>query len=365
MLKKLHLYIIKEFLGYFFFGLAVFSIFFILNNLFDLIDLFFSRGVPPFLILKLFILTVPKILMSTIPMAVLLGILTSYGRLAEDNEVTAMKSSGINYKTLTMPVIVLVCTIFIFLLLCNHFITPSATSNFKNLYKEIIIKKPLSRLTEKTINEIGEYSLYANKVNHKNNTLSEISIYKFENKDASTKTYRIYASSAIIKPYPNAIKITLYNGYLLHAHPSDMNNMTQITFKSYCFFIKLYNKIKDDNLLILGMSSPKIIKTIKICKESCIPYKKYEIELWIRWVFAFAPIVFTFVALPIGIMTRKGGKGIGFGISLGIILIYYLLTILAIDLSEEKYMPTSLIMWFPNIIITILGIYMLIKMRKK
>jgi lipopolysaccharide export system permease protein len=309
--------------------------------------------------------------MSTIPMATLLGILISYGRLSEDNEITAMKSSGINYKTLTTPIIALVYVIFISLLFCNHFMVPSATSNFRNLYKEIIIKKPLSKLTEKTINKIGGYSLYANKVNHKNNTLSEVSIYKFDNKndndskDVLTKAYSIYASLAILKSYPNAIKITLYNGYLSHVHPSDINSMTYITFKSYCFFITLYNEVKDDNLLILGMSSPEIIKTIKICKELNIPFNKYEIELWIRWTFAFASVAFAFIALPIGIMAGKNGRSTGFGISLGIILIYYMLTMLVIDLSKKSYIPTSLIMWLPNIIVTTLGIYLFTKMRRK
>jgi lipopolysaccharide export system permease protein len=297
-------------------------------------------------------------------MAILLGILTSYGRLSEDNEITAMKSSGINYKTLTFPTIILVCIIFLFLLFCNHFMAPAATLNFRNFYKEIIIKRPLFKLTEKTINEIGSYRLYANKINHKNNTLSGVSIYKFDNK-TSTKNYRAYASSAIIKSYPNVIQITLYNGYLLRVHPSDMDTMTHIAFKTYSFFITLYNEIKDDDLLILGMSSPEISRTIRVCKNLDIPYNEYEIELWIRWIFAFASIAFTLIALPIGLMTGKSGKGTGFGISLGIILIYYLLTILVIDLGKERYMPTGLVMCVPNIIVTILGIYLFAKMKKK
>jgi len=369
MIKKLHLYIIKEFSGYFFLGLAVFSVLLLLNNLFDFINLFLSRGVPFPLILKLIAFVLPKILMTATPMSILLGILISYGRLSEDNEITAMKSSGINYKTLTMPIIVLVCIVLLFLLFCNHFLVPLATSNFRNLYKEIIVKKPLSKLTEKTINELGEYSLYANKIDHGNNTLSGVSIYKFENKndkkDALSKAYRISASSAKVKSYPNAVQITLYNGYLSQAHPSDMNNMTYITFKSYCFFITLYNEIKEDILIIMGMPSPEILKTIKVYRKQGIPFINHEVEFWIRWVFAFASIAFALIALPIGIMIGKGGKGIGFGMSLGIILIHYILTIITIDLSEKEYAPTSLIMWLPNITTMIIGICLLIKMRKK
>jgi lipopolysaccharide export system permease protein len=369
MIKKLHLYIIREFLGYFFFGFAVFSAFFLLGSLFDFLNLSVSRGVPLFIILKLLAYIFPKILMSTIPMSVLLGILISYGRLSEDNEITAMKSSGINYKTLTIPILILVCIIFLFISFCNHFLVPSATSNFRKLFKEIIVKRPLSKLREKTINELGEYNIYANKIDYRNNTLSEVSIYKFENKNdkknALSKAYRISASSATIKPHPNAVQITLYNGHISYAYPSDMNDMVYIIFRSYCFFITLYNEIKEEDLIIMGMSSPEILKTMKVYKEQNIPFTNYEVEFWTRWIFAFASIASAFIALPIGIMTEKGGKGIGFGVSLGLISVYYALTILVIELSEKRYAPPIFIMWLPNIIVMIIGIYLLIKMRKK
>jgi hypothetical protein len=53
-IKKLHLYITQEFLRSFFFGLTVFTILLILNHVFDLVDLFISKGVPLSLIIKLF-----------------------------------------------------------------------------------------------------------------------------------------------------------------------------------------------------------------------------------------------------------------------------------------------------------------------
>jgi lipopolysaccharide export LptBFGC system permease protein LptF len=384
MIKKLHLYIIKESFGSFLFGVLVFSILLILDYVFTLVDLFFSKGVSFFLVLKLFAFALPNILKLAIPMAVLFGILVAYGKLSENNEITAMKSSGINYKTLSLPTIILVCTISLLLLFFNHFLAPAMNSNLRNLYQEILTKRPLIKFTEKTITELGEYRLYANKVNRKNNILYEVSIYKFENKDDyycgyddkkndkknlflqnNSKTWRIAASSAKVKSYPNGTQFFIYDGYWQKANPSDINNMTHLTFKSYCFFIPLAEIIKERTLSVSEMSSPEIFKIIKNCKEQGISFALGETEFWIRWVYALAPIAFVLIALPLGIMAGKDGKAIGFGISLSIILVYYSLLILALNLSEKEYVPANLIIWLPNVIVTAAGICLFIKMVKK
>jgi len=87
----------------------VFTIILILNLIFDLINLFLSKGISFFIILKLFTFYIPNILTVSIPTAVLFATMLAYGRLSADNEITVMKSSGIDYKTLTMPIIILVC----------------------------------------------------------------------------------------------------------------------------------------------------------------------------------------------------------------------------------------------------------------
>ncbi|OEG71796.1 hypothetical protein ATZ36_12680 [Candidatus Endomicrobiellum trichonymphae] len=384
MIKKLHLYIAKESFGSFLFGVAVFSILFILDYVFDLADLFLSKGVSFFLVLKLFAFALPNILKLAVPIAVLCGILIAYGKLSEDNEITAMKSSGMSYKTILLPTIIPVCIMSFFLLFFNHFLVPAMNSNFRNIYQEILTKRPLIKFNEKTIVELGECRLYANKVNRKNNTLHEVNIYKFENKDDyyygyddeknnkksfflqnNSKTWHIAASSAKVKFYQNGTRFFIYDGYWQKANPSDINNMTHMTFKSYCFFLPHAEIVKEQTLNILEASSPEILKTIKTHKEQGILFTAGEIEFWIRWVYALSPIAFVIIALPIGIMAGKGGKTIGFGMSFGIILAYYTLLILALILSEKEYAPANLIMWLPNVTTAAVGTCLLIKMAKK
>ena len=376
MIKKLHFYIIKEFFGAFGFGLAVFSTLLLLDQIFNLIDLFLSKGVAFFLVVKLFAFILPNILMLAIPMAALFGVLISYGRLSEDNEITAMKATGTGYASLSFPVIITVCVISGFLLFSNHFWFPKMHTDFRNLYEEILIKRPLVTFAEKSIIKLGGYQIYANKVNNVDNSLSGVSIYKFEdNKKTPAKksenlqnqnvSWRIAASSASVKMYAGGARLILYNGYWQVANPSDMNKMMHMTFQSYSFFIELGENTRGHTSSLREMQSPELLKTIKEYKEKKFPSSAYEIEFWMRWIFALAPISFVLIALPIGIMSGKGGKTIGFGLSLGVILLYYMLLLISMNLAERNYAPAFLIMWLPNAATAGAGLFLCSKMVKK
>ncbi|MDR2427075.1 MAG: LptF/LptG family permease [Endomicrobium sp.] len=379
MIKKLHFYIIKEFCGSFIFGLAVFSMILLLDQVFQLVDLFLSKGVALWLVIKLFIFILPNILTLAIPMAVLFGVLIAYGRLSEDNEITAMKATGADYKTLSVPIIIFVALISFFLVFFNHFWSPSMHGNFRSLFEEIIMKRPLVRFDEKSIVKLGDYQIYANKVNSLDNTMSGINIYRFE-KDEKEKrrqsyqekkeewehgSWRIAASSAAVKVYLNGVQMKLFDGYWQRAHPSDIKNMIHMTFKTYTFFIPLTDAKKANNTTMQQLSSVEILKTIKQYKEQNLPYIVYAIEFWMRWILALAPIAFALVAVPIGIMAGKGGKAIGFGMSLGVIFVYYMLLVIAMNLSEKNYADPKFIMWLPNAVISSAGVFLFIKMVKK
>jgi len=379
MIKKLHLYVLKEFLWAFFLGLIAFSILLLLDRLFYLANLFFSKTTNLFITLKLFIFLFPQILTIAMPMAVLFGVLIAYGGLAEDNEITAMKSSGSNYKTLSVPVIIFVCIISFLLLLFNHLLSPIMCSGFKNLYEKILTQKPISHFNEKTMTDLAEYNIYVNKLNKKSNTISGLVIHKFENKNVnrnnfsknillhpSKDSWRIVAPLATIKFHKNNAQIILYNGYWQKSCPSDINSMVHITFKSYRFLVHLKkDNVKKYSLTTHEMTSPKILKTIKSRKKQNISTIEYEYQFWLRWIFAFAPLAFVLVAIPIGIMSGKNGKAVGFGASLGIILIYYTLLILTTTLSANRYAPTGILIWTPNILVATTGVCLFIKMVRK
>ncbi|MDR1663093.1 MAG: LptF/LptG family permease [Endomicrobium sp.] len=378
MIKKIHLYIIKEFLYSFILGIVVFSFLLMLNLVFEFTDLLIEKGIAVLAAVKMFAFFLPSILTLSIPMAALFGVLFSYGRLSSNNEIRAMKAAGFDYKTLTMPIIFFGLIISFFLVFFNHFLAPRLNSNLKVNFEQIITKKPLVKFNEKSITKLGEYKIYSNKVDNTKNTLIGVSIYKFENDYTAAnnektilpqndkETWRITAASATVKTYATGAQLTLYKGYWQKISPSDMTNLTHATFRTYSFFVPLGNTIESYNIGPSELPSPKLIKTIKQYKKQ--KFKLFMIYLrnyWIRWIFAITPIIFIVMALPIGICISKDGKALSFSLSLGIVIIYYTLFAISISLGEKEYIPLGIIIWLPNLIIGSVGLYLFVKMVKK
>ena len=373
MIKILHKYIVKEFISSFFFGLMVFSTILLFDQIFQLIDLFLSKGVSLFIIAQLFVLIMPNILSLTIPMAILFGVLLSYGRFSEDNEITVMKATGINYKTLSMPVIVFVCFISLGLIYFNHYLSPLTHMNFRNIYKQILTTSPLAKFNEKTITKVGNYNIYAHKVNSKDNTLAGVNIYKFvdekdENKkedDKNSVPWRIASSSATIKVNRNIVYLELFDGYWQMSDPKKVDSMIHMNFGRYEFAIPFGDSVDFSDVSLKELTSDKLREKIsKTDKKDSVIYT-YTNEYWFRWILAIAPIVFALIAIPIGIMAGKGGKAIGFGMSLVVIFVYYMFLVIALNVGEKGYVPSCYIMWLPNIVLTIAGLFLFRKMNKK
>lgn len=390
MIKILHKYIVKEFISSFVFGLTIFSAILLLDQIFQLVDLFLSKGVGFFLILQLFILIIPNILSLTIPMAILFGVLLSYGRLSEDNEITVMKATGISYKTLSMPIIVFVLFVSIGLVYFNHYLSPSTHMYFRTLYKQILTKTPLAKFDEKTITDIGGYRIYAHKVNSKTNTLSGVNIYKFvddkkdgdsfyigkskqdekiknnqEDKSGNSIPWRIASSSATVSVERNMVTLKLYDGYWQRSDPNKLGSMIHMNFSTYRFSIPFGESVNFDDVALREMTSAKLNAKLKTFEEKDPQIYTYKNEYWLRWVLAVAPVIFAIVAIPIGIMSGKGGKAIGFGMSLFVIFIYYMFLVISLNIGEKGYVPSCYIMWLPNVVLGAAGFFLFKKMGKK
>jgi lipopolysaccharide export system permease protein len=82
---------------------------------------------------------------------------------------------------------------------------------------------------------------------------------------------------------------------------------------------------------------------------------KMGTELYSRYALPFASLVFAVLAVPLGLQSRRSAKSYGFAISIGVLLIYYMLLSTMTSLAERDVLPAVVALWLPNIIFFILG----------
>src|SRR5262245_47329772 len=105
--RRLDRYVLNEILGPLGLGFLVYTFILLLRFLFQSAEMIIRRGRPWSTVGELLLVTVPNIVVLTIPMSLLFGILIAVGRLASDSELTAMRASGIGLASLYRPILLL------------------------------------------------------------------------------------------------------------------------------------------------------------------------------------------------------------------------------------------------------------------
>ncbi|HET7712416.1 MAG TPA: LPS export ABC transporter permease LptG, partial [Thermoanaerobaculia bacterium] len=88
-------------------------------------------------------------------------------------------------------------------------------------------------------------------------------------------------------------------------------------------------------------------------------YNLARVEIHKKFAIPFACIAFGVIGLPLGITNRRGGKSSGFSLSIGIILVYYVLINNGEALAKSGKIAPALAMWLPNVALLGVGIYLL------
>ncbi|MFB0526346.1 MAG: LPS export ABC transporter permease LptF [bacterium] len=360
-MKILHRYIITEFIPPTLLALFVFTFILIMERLFDSINLLISKGVSLSSVLQLLGYVLPSVLVYTIPMAILAGTLICFGRLSSDNEITAIQASGVSLYTIFLPVIILSFIVSIFLVSFNQQVAPRAYNRFRQLYYQIAQKNPILKLEERTFLEIEDYRLYVEKIKQKKGILSGIIMYEMEEDGFPTL---ITAQRGNMVCNEQQVLFRLFDGSIQQKDKYDPNKFSITYFENYDISLDLSQTPPPTSKRIRQMGKSELLQEIRKLKRDNIPTHSLEVEYHQRRSLAFASFVFCLIGIPLGIKARKKGKSVGFGLSLGLFLLYWFLLVEGITMGERGIAPPLLGVWIPNLIIGIAGAWMIYRTAK-
>src|SRR5213593_3505593 len=178
-------YILRQHLPPLAFALAALTCAMLVNQVAKQFGNLVGKGLPWSVILEVFVLTIPFIVAMTLPMAVLVAVLYTFSHLAADNEVTAMKASGISIGRLLAPVLGGATLIGVIALMWNDQLLPWSNHRLRTLLVDIQRKKPTFQLKEQIINEVvpGQFFLRAARIDPATNKLKDVTIYDLQDPD--------------------------------------------------------------------------------------------------------------------------------------------------------------------------------------
>lgn len=356
MKKTLFLYICREIAVPFLLGMATFTSVLLMGRLLQLAELVVARGVLFSDILRMIVYLLPFFSMVTIPMSFLLALLLAFGRLSADSEVTAMKSCGVGLNSLLPPV--LCCALIAYL--ATTFVTvyalPWGNTSFKKLLLEVIETRATLNLKERVFNDdFPGLVIYVDRFSSGENSMSGILIQDERNpREPST----IFAGQGVIERAPGtkALRLSLKNGGI---HRSlGATGYRLLEFKDYELSINLAQSAREVAKNELDMTFAELREALRTHTVDDKERRDTLIEFHRRFSLPFACFVFALVGVPLGIQNQRSGKAAGFSVSIGVILVYYVVLSAGKTLGQKGIVHPALAVWAPDIIFLLLGLYL-------
>ena len=213
---------VRESILPFILGVSLVTFLFVIDFIFDYLNLILSKGIPPLVVLELFLLALGWITALSVPTGVLVAALMTFGRLSQDNEITALRGLGVNPgRTLAAPIL---GALFLTgaLVAFNHYILPETNHRFANLTMAITRKAPTAHITAGVfVNAFEDYSFLAREVNSKTGEMRDITIYDYSQGQLPTT---ILARTGKMEYIENGatLKLDLMDGEV-HEVPGEAN----------------------------------------------------------------------------------------------------------------------------------------------
>jgi lipopolysaccharide export system permease protein len=327
-------YLFKELLGPFITSLLTFSAIMLMGRTLKLSDLLVNKGLGIIDILQLISYIFIPFLGYIIPMSLLLTILLALGRLSADNEITAMKSSGISLYQIVFPIGVFACGAFLLTTILTLYAYPWGFRSLRNFAFKVAKTQSEVGIQERVFNDDFEgMVIYIDKAPVSGGTLQGVFI---SDKRDPTMSTTIVAKEAYIEsdPVSMVVNLRLFDG---NFH---------------------FNELKKKKKKFREMTLTELKDSIDTQAHDIPHLNEIKIEYYKKFTIPFACFVFGLLGIPLGIRKVRGGKSYGFIMSLIIILIYYLLLITAESVGKSGAIPPLISMWLPNITLGALGIYL-------
>ncbi len=350
-------YLFRQILLPFSAGLALFTFVLLIARIMKLVELVVNRGVPVLEVLKVFSYILPAFLEVTVPMALLLACLMACGRLSADSEFVAMKACGLSLYQFARPFAVVAGFVWLLATFLAVYVRPLGNAGLKASIFELARTRASAGLKEHVFNDdFKGLVIYVDAIEPPGNELRRILISDRRDPDQHNT---VIARRGLLVPDEDArtLDLRLFEGTIFTNAEGDPS-FHKTDFGSYDVSLDLVEALgqldrsaKDPSEMTLSELGERIVRLDATGAKSL----KERVERMRRFSVPFAAIVFTLLAIPLGLQPVRAVRSRGLALSLGIILLYYVLLSAAETLATQGRAPVGIALWTPNVVLGLLG----------
>ncbi len=351
MIKTLDIYIFRQLVAPFLFGFFMFVTVIAIDPLMSALQNIVNDNVSIMVVIRWFLYRLPQDMIFTFPMSMLLTSLLVFGRMSKDSETIALRAGGINFYRILVPVMAFALAITAISFLFNELVVPYANRRANEIRRTEILRLVEPEASENSIMRASDGSfVYARKVYELAGTMEKVLLEYYQD---GRLTRRISGATArwngtfwtlegaVDQQYEGG---TLATPTLIPVLPLPGVRETPADFA---------RQSKKPN----EMSYRELAERIETYKRtSFMETTPLEVDLALKISLPFASFFFAIIGATFGLTHYRSGAFIGFGISIIIIFVYYVVMSLATALGKSGYLPVMLSAWVQNILFAVAGL---------
>jgi lipopolysaccharide export system permease protein len=413
-MRRISRYALSEFLISFLVSFAFFFFIFFINQLLVMAEEIFARQVPFWDVLLFILFSLPSIVALSFPFGALVGALMSVGRLSSDNELLAMRASGIPLRRVLRPLLAVGLLLSIVSFIMNDYFLPLGNLRLGRMYRKILYSNPSIELEPYSVkkyqdtviitggiegNRIGNLVIIDKNdrnqrrvITARRGVLEEAAGQKgvisirlegvfsqTRNADGRDRFEYTTADSMIYNILLKDISVAFMNPGPREMRAVDVWRQIQTMEKQFVVTSREHDRETERLALDLAMQARYLRDTsagdsaaiTKGTAELAGAYARYRaardhrpvdrnlqlylLEFHKKFSIPFSCLVFVLFAFPTGMLARRSGRAVGFGLGLLVSALYWGMLFVGHTLGIRLLFPPPLAMWLPNLLILAAG----------
>jgi len=316
-------YILRNFLQFFCGVLFVFVFVIFMAQFSRIFTYAVNYGADMFWVMSMTVYLLPDILALSLPMAFQIGLLMTLTAMSQSGEIMALRAAGFSFGEIARPLLFVALALVCFMFYLTGWLNPQSRNYLEESKDDIANKISKISIEPKTFINIGDWDLFAEAVDKKNNTLGGVHLSR--RNDTTAFSTKINAAQGKINIGRAGITMTLYRGQMQRLDARAERRIITAEFATYAIFIPLSQKTASARVPKgAELTSPQIITALRSGNLPEADAKTYRSEPAYRVSLSLAALIFFLLGCPVAFITdKKAGRGAAMLFSIVFIFGYF------------------------------------------
>ena len=353
-------YVLRDFFVYLGMILSAFLVLLLVFTLFELLGDILRNQTPPIVVAEYLLNVAPYLLYSVAPLIMMLAVLITFGLMNRANEITAIKATGTSIYRIVTPVLIAAAVLAAGLFFADQFYLPRTNQRQEALHNQIKGKPPQTYLRPDRRWIFGQNSdiYYYQFFDPDRDQFANVTIFRIDPASFAI-TQRIHADRAHWAE--NLDRWVCEQGWQRSLQGAAIAGYRNFDVSTFPELSETPSYFKKEVKQYSEMNYEELRRYIRDLQQSGFDVVRLRVQLNKKLSYPLITLIMAVLAVPFSLSAAKKGAITGVAVAVGIAVVYTVVSRLFEAMGDLSQLPPALAAWSPDLIFTLLGAYLILK----